>query len=444
MGGCITCQRCGIDKRNGCGVGNLGGLRGVVDRNVEDGEYDGVTARGDYDARVRLHGSSAFTSMYSKQGRKGINQDAMTVWENFTGQQGAYFCGVFDGHGPYGHKVSRFVRDTLPSKLSLSMKLSNLGVAPTENSNNNNNNNNNHHHHHHNNNNDLFINTPFFTKLKANFVKSYVEMDEELEGETKIDTQCSGTTAVTVLKQGEHLIIGNLGDSRAIICTRDDNTGQLVPEQLTIDLKPNLPSEFERIKNCNGRVIAMEEEPNVYRLWMPDDNGPGLAMARAFGDFCLKTYGLTSVPELYYRRLTDNDEFIVLATDGIWDVLSNNEVIKVVCSAKKRSSAAKVLVERAVRAWKYRYPCAKIDDCAAICLFLKRQQQPGQGGTLSKSTSESTDVSLNYSAKTDDGLDTVVNCRVKEDGEDSSADRDQSPAINARRRRPNPIMHNIH
>nr|GMC95412.1 probable protein phosphatase 2C 65 [Ipomoea batatas]GMC97661.1 probable protein phosphatase 2C 65 [Ipomoea batatas]GME08927.1 probable protein phosphatase 2C 65 [Ipomoea batatas] len=431
MGGCISCQRCGIEKGDGCPGGSLG-LRGVDRNGGEDGEYDGITGRGDYDARVRLHGSSALTSMYSKQGRKGINQDAMTVWENFTGQQGAYFCGVFDGHGPYGHKVSRYVRDTLPSKLSLSMKLSNLGVAAnycTENSHNN----------------DL-INTPFFNKLKSNFVKSFVEMDEDLEGESKIDTQCSGTTAVTVLKQGEHLIIGNLGDSRAIICTRDD-TGQFVPEQLTVDLKPNLPSEFERIKNCNGRVIAMEEEPSVYRLWMPDDNGPGLAMARAFGDFCLKTYGLTSVPELYYRKLTDNDEFIVLATDGIWDVLSNNEVIKVVCSAKKRATAAKVLVERAVRAWKYRYPCAKIDDCAAICLYMKRQQQPGQGQgtTLSKTVSESTDASMNYSsysAKTDDGRETVLNYKVKDGGEDSGCERDRrSPATNVRRRHPIPTVH---
>lgn len=82
-------------------------------------------------------------------------------------------------------------------------------------------------------------------------------------------------------------------------------------------------------------------------------------------------------------------------------------------SAKKRSTAARVLVERVVRAWKYRYPCAKIDDCAVVCLFLKRQQGP----MLSKSLSESTELSLNYSAstKTDDGMDTVLNYKVKKD-----------------------------
>lgn len=75
--------------------------------------------------------------------------------------------------------------------------------------------------------------------------------------------------------------------------------------------------EAERIKNCRGRVFALDEEPGVYRVWMPDEDVPGLAMARAFGDFCLKDYGVISVPEVTYRKLTSEDEFIVLATDGV-------------------------------------------------------------------------------------------------------------------------------
>lgn len=74
---------------------------------------------------------------------------------------------------------------------------------------------------------------------------------------------------------------------------------------------------MERIKGCQGRVMAMESEPNVYRIWMPDEDCPGLAMSRAFGDFCLKDFGLVSTPEVYYRRLSINDEFLVLATDGV-------------------------------------------------------------------------------------------------------------------------------
>jgi serine/threonine protein phosphatase PrpC len=64
-------------------------------------------------------------------------------------------------------------------------------------------------------------------------------------------------------------------------------------------------------------VFALEDEPGVYRVWLPNEDSPGLAMARAFGDFCLKSFGVNSVPEVSYHELTERDEFIVLATDGV-------------------------------------------------------------------------------------------------------------------------------
>lgn len=76
-------------------------------------------------------------------------------------------------------------------------------------------------------------------------------------------------------------------------------------------------AEAERIRKCRGRVFALQDEPEVSRVWLPNNDSPGLAMARAFGDFCLKDFGLISVPEVSYRRLTENDEFVVLATDGV-------------------------------------------------------------------------------------------------------------------------------
>lgn len=75
--------------------------------------------------------------------------------------------------------------------------------------------------------------------------------------------------------------------------------------------------EAERIKRCKGRVFALQDEPEVSRVWLPFDNAPGLAMARAFGDFCLKEYGVISIPEVSHRILTERDEFIVLASDGV-------------------------------------------------------------------------------------------------------------------------------
>jgi hypothetical protein len=78
-----------------------------------------------------------------------------------------------------------------------------------------------------------------------------------------------------------------------------------------------ISGEAERILKCKGRVFALEDEPEVARVWLPYDDAPGLAMARAFGDFCLKDYGLIAVPDVTHRKVVPEDEFIVLATDGV-------------------------------------------------------------------------------------------------------------------------------
>lgn len=357
---------------------------GVVADTVEEREpehemNDDIVIA-DYGARMRLYGASKFISMYSQQGRKGVNQDAMTVWEEFTGDKDMVFCGVFDGHGPYGHKVARHIRDVLPSRLSYVLKACPLNTKAGDNGSK-----------------KVAKNNPDndksfaqgFSSWEAGFIKSFKEMDEELSVDASIDSFCSGCTAVNVVKKGNHLIIANLGDSRAVLCTRGEKN-QLIPVQLTVDLKPNIASEAERIKKCKGRVFALEEEPEVFRIWMPDEDCPGLAMARAFGDFCLKEYGLISVPQVFYRMLTNEDEFVVLATDGVWDVLSNQEVINIVASSRKRSMAAKILVKYAVRAWRSKYPGSKIDDCAVVCLFLKNQT------LLVRSYSEVSRVTTNH------------------------------------------------
>ncbi|KAM5569870.1 putative protein phosphatase 2C 33 [Rosa sericea] len=303
--------------------------------------------------RLFLNGFSDVASLFSKQGKKGVNQDAMIAWENFGSKEDTIFCGVFDGHGPSGHMVAKKVRDSLPLKVSSQWVL-NTSAADTNHAGASVENKDSH--------------GEFFATLKDSFLKAFKVMDKELKLHPRIDCYCSGTTAVTLVKQGQDLVIANIGDSRAVLGTRDEE-GSLVAVQLTVDLKPNLPREAERITLCKGRVFALHNEPDVTRVWLPNSNSPGLAMARAFGDFCLKDYGLISVPDVSYRRLTEKDEFVVLATDGIWDVLSNKEVVDIV-AATPRPSAARALVESANRAWRFKHPYAKVDDCAVVCLFL--------------------------------------------------------------------------
>ncbi|XP_068669511.1 probable protein phosphatase 2C 1 [Aristolochia californica] len=317
--------------------------------------------------RVLTNGQSRTSCIFTQQGRKGINQDAMLVWEDYVAED-SIFCGVFDGHGPHGHLVARKVRDALPLKLLLSLRSGNSrvnkevtnclkkkvdmesreSVASAK---------------------DSISDDPLLQMWRNVFLKSFKAMDKELRSHPAVDCFCSGSTAVTLIKQGSNLFIGNIGDSRAVLGSRG-NGDSMVAVQLTVDLKPDLPREAERIKKCKGRVFALQDEPEVQRVWLPFDDAPGLAMARAFGDFCLKDYGVISIPEFSHRVLTEKDQFVVLASDGVWDVLSNEQVVEIVSMVPSRSSAARVLVDAAVQEWKLKYPTSKIDDCAVICMYL--------------------------------------------------------------------------
>lgn len=179
--------------------------------------------------RIFMNGKSRSSCIFTQQGRKGINQDAMVVWEvcsvsvlpqivscmkllfievraslfffflqDFMSED-TIFCGVFDGHGPYGHLVARKVRDTLPIKLlsffqSPQLKQNdsgktcfqrNLKTPPDcEDSEK-----------------DGFVEDSQNSVWKDAFLNSYKAMDKELRSHPNLDCFCSGSTAVTIVKQ---------------------------------------------------------------------------------------------------------------------------------------------------------------------------------------------------------------------------------------------------
>ncbi|GAQ86471.1 protein phosphatase 2C [Klebsormidium nitens] len=306
------------------------------------------------DILSRIVDSGAVTSaaIHTQQGKKGRNQDAMIVWEEFLNQEHTTFAGVFDGHGPFGHLVAKRVRDTLPSLLSDYLVTildkgdkENSPLPPEE------------------------LEPLELTHLKGAFKGAFLEMDSELRNHPTIDSFCSGTTAICALRHHNHLFVSNLGDSRLILGSQGPD-GKIIATQLSVDLKPDLPDEKRRIRASKGRVFALPDEPDVTRVWLPHEDTPGLAMARAFGDLCLKDYGIISAPDVTHYKLTDQDKFIVLASDGVWDVLENQEVIQLVASLAARKDAANRVIQTAVRTWREKYPFSKTDDCACVVLFL--------------------------------------------------------------------------
>ncbi|KAG9155608.1 hypothetical protein Leryth_017026 [Lithospermum erythrorhizon] len=211
---------------------------------------------------INVDGSKNFASVCSKRGEKGVNQDCLLVWEEFGCQEDMMFCGVFDGHGQWGHYVSKMVRESMPSSLLCNWQetLAEATLAP-----------------------DFDIQSD--KKLQRSniwqqsYIKACAAVDQELENHRKIDTFNSGTTALTIVRQGDNIFVANVGDSRAVLASSSDD-GNLVAVQLTLDFKPNLPQETERIIESKGRVFCMKDEPGMYRLWLPDEDSPGLAMSR--------------------------------------------------------------------------------------------------------------------------------------------------------------------
>ncbi|XP_019051664.1 PREDICTED: probable protein phosphatase 2C 72 [Nelumbo nucifera] len=301
-------------------------------------------------------------SLHSQQGNKGPNQDAAILYQGYGTEDGT-FCGVFDGHGKNGHVISKLVRNRLPSlvldrKNALSALNATVnqdyGDQEDELS-------------------DDLVPNKTFREWKEACLSVFKVIDKELKLHENLDCSCSGTTAVVIIKQAEDLVIANLGDSRAILGTMTEDG--LVAVQLTTDLKPSLPKEAERIKKNSGRIFSLKNEPHIQRVWLPNDNFPGLAMTRAFGDFKLKNHGIIAIPEITHHRLSVNDQFLVLATDGVWDVLSIKEVTSIVWLAKSEKEAARAVVDAAVTAWRSKFPTSKMDDCTVLCLFTGEKSE---------------------------------------------------------------------
>ncbi|CAN7117552.1 unnamed protein product [Brassica rapa subsp. narinosa] len=141
-----------------------------------------------------------------------------------------------------------------------------------------------------------------------------------------------GSTAVTaILINCQKLVVANVGDSRAVIC----KTG--VAKPLSVDHEPNM--EKDEVESRGGFVSNFPGD-------VPRVDGQ-LAVTRAFGDKSLKMH-LSSEPYVTMEVVDDDAEFLILASDGLWKVMSNQEAVDSVKGIKDAKSAAKRLAEEAV------------------------------------------------------------------------------------------------
>ncbi|KAA8534924.1 hypothetical protein F0562_029860 [Nyssa sinensis] len=143
---------------------------------------------------------------------------------------------------------------------------------------------------------------------EATFSSSFERADNEVLTEAAAP-EMVGSTAVVVVLSGCQIIISNCGDSRAVLCRGTET----IP--LTVDQKPDREDELMRIEGEGGRVIN----------WNGARVLGVLAMSRAIGDRYLRPW-IIPVPEITFTTRSDEDECLILASDGLWDVMSNDEV----------------------------------------------------------------------------------------------------------------------
>jgi len=150
---------------------------------------------------------------------------------------------------------------------------------------------------------------------------AFTETDEQIRRQNILR---SGATAVTCMLSKDanglrHIHTANVGDSRAILVR------SRAALRLTLDHKPDLPEEQQRITAAGGHVIAGRV------------NGV-LAVSRAFGDFILKENQIVTVkPYVNETPLVANDTHVIMACDGVWDVMSDQEAVDFVLDFLERA-----------------------------------------------------------------------------------------------------------
>ncbi|XP_039120650.1 protein phosphatase 2C 51-like [Dioscorea cayenensis subsp. rotundata] len=209
-------------------------------------------------------------SWASVVGRRRDMEDGLTIATSFI--KGYDFYGVFDGHG--GAKVAHFCHERM--HLAVAEEVSGVEEVNWE-----------------------LVMTSSFTKVDREVTA--------VPGHHNI-----GSTALVAVVGPKKIVVANCGDCRAVL----SSGGVAVP--LSVDHKPDRADELERIEAIGGKVINW----NGFRVLGV------LATSRSIGDNYLKPCVIPN-PEVMIVERSEKDEFIILASDGFWDVVSNEVACRV-------------------------------------------------------------------------------------------------------------------
>lgn len=339
------------------------------------------------DQRYQFDSSKEHVGFACKKGLKpeAPNQDSFCILK--FGACALY--GVFDGHGRNGHDVSNFVKDNMPKVLLSQPKFeTDPGKA-------------------------LLL---AFEKVQSLIVTATAMKH--------IDATRSGTTCTLVLHSLERntVYIAHVGDSRVVLGRKPKESTLLEAVDLTVDHKPDLPAERERIEQAGG-VVIFDGGWN-YRVFAKDKKDsrgkryPGLNMSRAMGDLNgFNDAGISAVPEVLIHKvdivqeldvpgITEaesptlreaaketsapsvdtgatpsvsshninpvSDKFLIAASDGVWEFISSDEAIQEVSQfpPNQAGTAAEHLAALAWDRWMLQMEGQVVDDITCLVIYL--------------------------------------------------------------------------
>jgi len=247
---------------------------------------------------------------YSICGKRDKNEDAYNIINNITGKNKTIcninFFSIFDGHG--GKGISKILSDVLPT---------------------------------------IFLKKTQKYPLSTSYIiKIFQKIQEFIKKNYSKHSIHSGSTSLNVcmysLKNDNYLQIINLGDSRCVLCS-----GKNIAIPITKDHKPFFPDEKNRIEKLGGKITY---DGIDYRIG-------DLSVSRSFGDVDNEPF-ISSIPDVYKYKISKNDKFIIIACDGLWDVLSNQDAVNFILvnyynennkRINKRNNIAKHLTEYAIK-----------------------------------------------------------------------------------------------
>ena len=146
-----------------------------------------------------------------------------------------------------------------------------------------------------------------------------------------------------------------VGDSRCVKGTRiAGDSREWRCTELSTDQRPDAPAEKARIEGCGGFVSPSSREYGPARVWRGGIGvGAGMAMARSIGDHAMADLGVISTPEIVEAPIGDDDEVIILASDGVWEFISSEEALAVVHRHRDNATiACEALIAEATEKWR--------------------------------------------------------------------------------------------